>query len=579
MFTFETNRLRSRLPRLLLLLCLALALSFSALAQNEQDLAALIESLEETYRVLPSSDGYVLTPREDETGIDLVEIEAGQVAVNGEPRAPEQVQKLLGEDAGPILQLAARFAGPGGEAEAAELEKRLERLRELEEERKAQLEELRQIEETLEEVRGVERDEERDEERRQRRERHRRDTRMAFGNSLTIKENESSREVVVLGGSLEVLGEVRGDAVVVGGSAEVSGEITGDLTVVGGSIFLGPGAEVDGEVVSIGGPVESDPESFVRGGITELAMGPTFFLDDIDWEGGDWLGLLWPGNWFSFGWDDTFDLIGNAIFLAIIMMLIVLVARRPVERVAKRADREPWKSALVGLLVQILIGPVVFLLFVLLMVSVVGIPLAVLLLPVSLMVLILFFLLGYAGVAWVAGGWLESRFDWREINPYLAVLFGLVLIQGWSILGEALSFGSGPIHFTAMLLILLGFLLKYCVWTTGLGAVVLHSFSPDPETSTAAALPPSPPSPPSPSPTPSHREDVDGIVDSWRPGGVHDAAEWEEAARLAEKAAEEDGDGQAGDEGDSEHGEGEGAVAQDAEDGKNADAERDQDSK
>jgi len=519
----EITRLGGRFLLLLLLLVVA---SFPAGAQEEGGLATLIETLETRYKVLPSSDGYVLTPRQDDSGFNLVEIEAGEVAVDGKLLSSEELRDVLGEDADPVLQLAERFARSGSEEEVEEeLEQRLERLQELEEARHEQLEELRQIEKSLEEVRGSERDDERS----RRHSRHRRETRMSFGNSLTIVENESARDVVVLGGSLEVLGEVRGDAVVVGGSAKVSGEVGGSLTVVGGSVFLGPGAKIDGEVVSIGGPVESDPESFVRGGITELAMGPNFSFDGFDWVDGDWLGFLWPGSWFQFGWSDTFDLIGNALFLALIMMFLVFIARRLVERVARRADREPWKSALVGLLVQILIGPVVFLLFVLLMISVVGIPLAVLLLPLSIMALVLFFLLGYAGVARVAGGWLETRFNRPDLGPYVAVLLGIVLIQGWSILGEALSFGGGPIQFTAVLFIILGFLLKYYAWTTGLGAVVLHSFSPDPATAAATATVALPPPPP---PT----DDLDGIEDSWSAGEVDEHREWEDAAREAEEA-------------------------------------------
>jgi hypothetical protein len=513
----------TRSCRFFLFLLLLIAVSSPpAMAQDETDLTTLIEALETRFRVVLSGDRYVLTPREDDTGFNLVETLAGEVMVDGEPISLEGLRAVLGGDAELVLQLAERQAGDGSGPDIEALERQLGLLRETNEARR---EKMREIEESLEEAR--------EDEPRRHREHHHHDTRMSFGNSLLIRENESTYDVVVLGGDLEMLGEVRGDTVVVGGSAKVSGELRGDLTVIGGPVLLGPRAKINGEVVSIGGRVESDPESFVRGGITELDLGPVFGFEDFDWSLGNWLGFLWPGSWFQFGWNDTYDLIGHAIFLALIMMLLVFVARGLVERVARRADREPWKSALVGLLVQILIGPVVFLLFVLLMVSVVGIPLAVMLLPLSLLALLIFFLVGYAGVATVAGGWLKTRFDLADLNPYAAVLLGMVLIQGWSILGEALSFVGGPIQFAAVLLIILGFVLKYSAWTTGLGAVVLHTFSPDPPLATNS-VPPLPPRPTSNADAPDNPEDT------WSAGDVDDHAEWEEAARKAE--AEENSD-------------------------------------
>ena len=460
-----------------------LALAPWALAQEAAETS--LEGLEAEFRVLPSSEGYILTPLDKEAKFDLVEVEADAVAVDGELRSPEQLQELLGDSAEAVLEMARRLATGEADEDLVELEARLREMREREND---QREEVRRLEEALEEVR----------ERSRGRQRGvvRRDTRMSFGSSLTIEENESSRDVVVLGGALEVLGEIRGDAVVVGGGAEVHGQVSGDLTVIGGSVLLGPGSRVGGEVVSIGGPVERDPESTVRGEVTEMSMGPVLAFDDFHW-GGDWLGFLWPGSWFRFGWNDTMDLVGNAVFLAIVMLLLVFVARPAVQKVANRADREPWKAALVGLLVQILYFPVVGLLFIVLLVSVVGIPLALLLLPMSLVVLVIFFLLGYAGVARVAGGWLEQRFDVRTAGPYLGILLGIILIQGWSILGEALTFAGGPIHFTAVVLILLGFLVKYIAWTTGLGAVVLNTFSPGVVSSEPPAPPPAnlPPTP------------------------------------------------------------------------------------
>ena len=438
-----------------LLLALMLA-AVPATAQEGEGAPTLLERLEETFRVLPSSDGYTLLPKDEGSDIQLVEVEDGTVSLDGEPASPSELEDHFGSTAELLLALA----------EGRDLD---------------------EIETTEEELDEGER-----EERRERRIRHQ-DTRMAFGNSLTIQENESPREVVVLGGSLEVLGEVRGDVVVIGGSVVVKGVVEGDLTAIGGPIELGPGTRVEGEVVSIGGQVSRDSTADIGRGVTELAFGPNVFLGSIPWGSPD---FWWPGSWFSFGWNNTFDLIGNAIFLGFLLMLVVFLARRPVERVAEHSRHQPWKSAAIGLLVQILFLPVVFLLFILLIISLVGIPLALLLLPMSLVVLALFLLLGYAGVARVAGSWIQDNFQLQALGVPVAVLFGLLLIQCWSIFGEALNVFGGPIRLAAWLFILFGFLVKYLVWTTGLGAAVIYAFSSSPPPapmSPALTPPPSPP--------------------------------------------------------------------------------------
>ena len=59
---------------------------------------------------------------------------------------------------------------------------------------------------------------------RSKRHRHRRnDAQVVVGSSLTIDEDETSDNVVVMGGSLTVLGQVYGDAAAVGGSVVIEG--------------------------------------------------------------------------------------------------------------------------------------------------------------------------------------------------------------------------------------------------------------------------------------------------------------------------------------------------------------------
>ena len=299
------------------------------LGAEPQAAAELLEQLDEDYEILTLSDRYLLQPDDRESGLRSIEIKAGSVAVNGEEVTRDQLAERVGDAAEAILALAelgltepAPIGPPSTEPPATEpsaAEELRERIERLAEERRLKAEEIEDlvrtrvnelenleqehreaIEETLEEQRRAER-ERRREERREERDRHRRgsvrtDTRVSFGSSLTVEENETSRDVVVLGGSLDVEGRVRGDAVVVGGSAEVRGEVSGTVTAVGGSISLGPGARIEGDAISIGGAVQRDPSAEIHGEITEVALAPGLDLDDM-WDG------VWVPHWRFGGFD------------------------------------------------------------------------------------------------------------------------------------------------------------------------------------------------------------------------------------------------------------------------------------
>ncbi|MEO7113555.1 MAG: polymer-forming cytoskeletal protein, partial [Polyangiaceae bacterium] len=70
--------------------------------------------------------------------------------------------------------------------------------------------------------------------------------RLITGGSLRIEKGEIVKNVTVLGGSVDVLGEVMGDLTVAGGSAHVrkDGHVHGAATAIGGSLDIEDGATV-----------------------------------------------------------------------------------------------------------------------------------------------------------------------------------------------------------------------------------------------------------------------------------------------------------------------------------------------
>ncbi len=520
------RRWRGRLLRCLILAGLLLA-AVPALGvpfgDDPEAAAALLEELGDDYRVLTLSDSYLLQPADQDAGFDAIEIKAGSVAVDGEIVTGDQLRDLVGDTAATILDISRLGTAEGSRTE--ELRQRIERLAEeqrlkAEELESLEAEHLEALEETLEEQHRDQRrrDQLRDERRGERQGRRRRgsvrtDTRVSFGSSLTVEDNETSRDVVVLGGSLDVEGKVRGDAVVVGGSAEIRGEVSGTVTAIGGSISLGPGARIEGDAISIGGAVHRDPTAEVYGEISEVSLGPGFELDDL-WDG-MWI-PHWHFDWFDFGLGELFGRISRTVALAVLLLLVMLLLPRLTTAVCERVQRAPWTSVLVGLLAEILllilVVPVVAIVVLILAVTVIGLPFALMLFLAAPLAVAVLFYLGLAGVAQACGHLLEDRFDRRGLSPYLLVILGVALIQGTSILGGVLGIVGGPLRFIAWMVLLLGFLIKYVAWTTGLGAILMHYLSPG-----LAIARPVPPGPAAPMPAGPLRPAGGGRMDGFVP--------------------------------------------------------------
>ena len=318
-------------------------------------------------------------------------------------------------------------------------------------------------------------------EREARSERHRyrrNDAQVVVGSSLTIDEDETSDDVVVMGGSLTVLGEVYGDAAAIGGSVVIEGRVTGDVSAVGGSVTLTSGAEVMGDALSFGGSVVREEGSVVHGEVVEVnAPGVHWSMWPRFWSWGDWGDHR--ADWFhvspfDWAWSQAWRIFGLAV-LALVAFLALLLGRTPIERIGRRVESEPWKSGLVGLATQILFVPLLVVLCVILAVSIIGIPF-LLLVPFALVALAIAIFFGYVGVALKLGDLLRERFGWSIKSPYMALLLGIVGLQVWSLIGHMLNFDGPPLKLFAGLFLLFGFLVGYVAWTLATGGALLTRF-------------------------------------------------------------------------------------------------------
>lgn len=455
-------------------------------AAQAVDRGELAEAVGERYRVLPTREGLLLEPRDEVPGIQTIEIAGGEVAINGEPVAPTILRSWLGDEATPLLALAAlpadearalvageETAGEGAELDADPDETRVEDLDEAAE--PAPPEEPAEPEEPRVYL----------------------GERVVFGRTLTIAEDHVAGEVVVIGGAAEIRGRVDGGVVAVGGPVIVEGRVSGEVVSVGGGVRLGPDASVGGDIVSVGGTVRARDEQ-IGGNVVQIGF-PWAWDGDIGW-----------GPWWDHGrspvraWaaGEAVRSVAVILLLALMTAFLLLVARGPVERAATLIARQPISSFFSGVALWIFQFVGVPLLALVLVITVVGC-LALPLVPVLWLLGFLIFLPGYAAVALATGRLLTRRFGWTMGGAYGTALAGIVLIEIVKLAGNVLQIAGGPISWLAVLVQAMGWLIVFIAWTTGAGAILMNLLNR--RRAPAAPMPPGPlppgALPPAPGPT------------------------------------------------------------------------------
>lgn len=445
--------------------------------------AELRAAVEERYSVLPSRTGVMLVPETEIPGIRSIEVADGEVAINGEVVSPTILRSWLGDEAEPLLELAAvdtaaardllgvdeaRAAAQEAAAEGSATETGDEAGEDASEAEPAEDEDgaaeppeppapPAPPEPSAPTVRTG--------------------SLFKLGSDIVIEEDEVASEAVAIGGAVTVLGRVSRDVVAIGGPVEVQGEVGGEIVSVFGGVTLGPDAEVGRNVTSVGRGVRQAPGARVRGGVTEVAM-PGSVSGEIDWD--EWVRERRsdsPIRAWRMG-EPYWNLIGIG-FLALLACLAILAARGPVGRVEERVSdgSDLLVSGLVGVAAVLLVLAVVSVGSVLLAITGVG----CLLLPffwlAALVAVFLAAVVGYAGVALRVGRWTAARFGWRPGGPYVLALIGIALIEVWKLIGEILGIFTGPVWFFAAMFIFAGLVLEIVVWLVGFGAVIMNLFA------------------------------------------------------------------------------------------------------
>jgi hypothetical protein len=416
-------------------------------AQRDQaDMATLRANIERRFEVLQIRDGVVLKPRSASSGVQSIEITNDLIAIDGQPATgPELRQKLGSDDADLVRQFSYLTRDQQRDLFSPSSQLPVSTPRVVPPEPPA-------VPEPPVVPRAGRR-------------RGRGDgDQVRIGSSITVNEGEV----------------VDGDVVAVGGSVRIDGQVRGDAVAIGGTMTLGPRADVANNVVVVGGPLRRDPGARVGGRVQTVGLG-TMNFGDWRW-GANPLGLFW-GSLVGAAFALVFTLTRLAI-LCLLAALVVLFGRSYMERTADHAASETVKAGAIGFLAQLLFLPVLVITIVVLVMTIIGIPL-LLLLPFVFLGLGVVAVIGFTSVGYRLGQLFLTRMGWAADNPYTTAIAGIVLVMSPLLLARLLglilpfTFGLG----------LIGMLLEYAAWTVGFGAVALTRFGRQNVTTVATTTP------------------------------------------------------------------------------------------
>ena len=290
-----------------------------------------------------------------------------------------------------------------------------------------------------------------------------------FGEDITIPEGRVIEgDVVAVGGSITVLGRVKGNAVSVGGTVHVKGK-----------------GVVEGDAVSLGGGVQTSDSASVGG--SDVSVGKIDFGNMCRmWPAMGAAGLLGTGAWLV-------KLLVGLLITLFLSWISLLIFRQRLEHAAGVVHERFGKSIAMGLLGWVLLvlaipaGVIALILtgaiaIVILCITIIGIPVAVLLV-VALVVGVIGIVTGaiYAAfLAYLTGAMFLGRrvFGARvATKPLLAIAAGVLLIAVLKAAAEvigALSFFA--FHPVGMAFGFAAGLLSFIVATAGLGALIIGRF-------------------------------------------------------------------------------------------------------
>jgi hypothetical protein len=258
--------------------------------------------------------------------------------------------------------------------------------------------------------------------------------------------NHVDGNIATLTSDIRIDGEVSGDVTTWTGTIVVSGRIHGDVVSYTGEIILNPGAQIDGNAMSLGGRVQA----------TDAKLAGRTIVGGV---GGQYLsqlvGIFAPAPYDSIntrgiaGWPFSLAL---GLLLFILCLLLIGVWPHRTATTAIILVAHPVAATMIGLLASVALSTLLPLLAMLLAITLIG-------LPVSVLIVLL------ANLPYISGLVALIQAARASIEPQtIALTRASILVAGMLIL---------PIALVGMLSPIAALLLFYLIASPGLGALLI----------------------------------------------------------------------------------------------------------
>jgi len=297
--------------------------------------------------------------------------------------------------------------------------------------------------------------------------------------------NETGADIVRFGEDVTVDANelVRGDVVVFGADASIAGKVIGNVVVLMGDARVVSGAEINGDMVVVGGTLHEEDEVIIHGERVMLKHF-NFSLGGFPFHLGRQFKLF------------EFLFIPVKFFISLVLScLVVLFLKDRIVKSHEHVSRGVLKSFGTGFLVAFVGIFVVTLLTIILVITLIGIPLAFVLV-VSCIAL---FFVADTVFVYALGSKVGEKLNIQTTNPFAVVLIGMAVLYLPGLLGFGISllpFGG----FAGGFLKVFGWLFGLFAFLAGLGALFLSRFGGRGVTAAVAAatISPSPAGPVTP---------------------------------------------------------------------------------
>jgi hypothetical protein len=276
------------------------------------------------------------------------------------------------------------------------------------------------------------------------------------------------RPVILIGDdeTVSASDSIRTEIVVIFGDVTVEGYVKGDVYVIPGNLTIREGGSIEGKIVCLG-DVIFEPGSHVWGDIEGFNM-ITPDTSDVYSFTGSFKEIEF--NLADFKFFGPPAMLAMIIFLAIIISgvaAITAVLPKPVARVRQQVEVGFIRCFLVGVLLLLALFP----LWILIMVTIIGFPIALLVYP---FLIVGAFALGAIGVSQYAGFELGRRTTLKYSGHMRTTFAGVILLSSPLILAAFFSF----INMTAIAwpLQIANLAVQFVMFSTGLGAIFFSRF-------------------------------------------------------------------------------------------------------